>query len=369
MDPNEGLPEAAELGTIRPAFALILIGTNDWALPFRFRERITYVVDTALALGVIPVLSTMPDDLYGGGVFEPQVLANNQIIADVAHERDIPLLNYWRALQPLPNLGISSDGTHPSSSILEAGNFTDVGLLSGFNVRNLTAVQVLDKLLRVVVLNGSPDFVYRPLTAPTIQYVTSLYDTLLGRPPDPGGLNLWGEQLEQGASPQQVAQEIWQSAEHRALEVNQYYTSYLHRLPGAAEQAGWVQAFLAGASEEQVRAAILAAPEYQAAQAGSGDLVTGLYHDVLGRTPDAAGQAGWEQALQDGLDPRQVVLAFLQSPEGERRDIESFYQSFFQRPADPGGQQYWLDQLNQGHLALEGVGEAMLATEAFQAGP
>lgn len=45
------------------------------------------------------------------------------------------------------------------------------------------------------------------------------------------------------------------------------------------------------------------------------DYVTGLYRDLLGREPDAAGFACWVDALQDGASRESVREAFLQSEE------------------------------------------------------
>jgi lysophospholipase L1-like esterase len=368
LSPARGYPEASEMITIRPAFALIMLGTNDvdvdllsGGTPQEFQSRLMSVVNTAISLGVIPVLSTIPDILPQGPTVEATALEYNQIIADVASSLNVPLWNYWQALQTLPNKGISVDGVHPSSAPLGTGNFTDFGLLYGFNIRNLTAVEVLDKLKRVVIDNGAPDMLNLPLTAPTIQYVSSLYDTLLGRKPDAGGLNSWGELIENGLPRPNIVQSLWQSAEHRALQVSQYYSTYLHRTASAAEQAAWVNVFLAGASEAQVQVAFLASPEYQASHAGVSAFVAGLYNDVLGRAPDAAGQDTWTQALQTGLSLSQVALAFLTTPEAKLQVIDGYYQAFLNRPADAAGVAGWLGS----GLPVALIGEALLASDEY----
>jgi hypothetical protein len=152
-------PLQAELVTNRPTFALIMIGTNDIFLSSLtgFQDRLTTIVQQTTALGVIPVLSTLPDNAAIGGSFEPAVLATNQAIALVAATQDVPLWNYWAALQALPNLGLGSDGIHPTADPAGTGLFTTDGLQYGYNVRNLTAVQVLKKLLIDVEQNGTPD--------------------------------------------------------------------------------------------------------------------------------------------------------------------------------------------------------------------
>lgn len=44
-----------------------------------------------------------------------------------------------------------------------------------------------------------------------------------------------------------------------------------------------------------------------------------LYHDVLGREPDAPGFAGWTDAMHHGATPEAVVIGFANSPENVAR--------------------------------------------------
>jgi hypothetical protein len=73
----------------------------------------------------------------------------NGIIVRLAREYDVPLWDYWSALQALPNDGLSGDGVHPSyPSIAGAANFTPDNLQYGYTVRNLLALQALDAVWR-----------------------------------------------------------------------------------------------------------------------------------------------------------------------------------------------------------------------------
>jgi hypothetical protein len=90
----------------------------------------------------------------------PRVATYNQIIADVAAEKNVPLWNYWAQLQgsSMINYGMHSDGIHPSVyNGADGAVLTSTGLRYGYNQRNLGAIQVLDKLKTVVIDNGSPD--------------------------------------------------------------------------------------------------------------------------------------------------------------------------------------------------------------------
>jgi hypothetical protein len=152
-------PLSMEMASTHPSIALIMIGTNDAAGlvdPAVFRANLELIVDITASMGVIPVLSTIPDISIGAPLLEARVLAFNQVIADVASELEVPLWNYWLAMQSLPNRGLSADGVHPSSSPFGAGVLSDVGIQGGYNLRNLTALEVLASLEATVFGNTVP---------------------------------------------------------------------------------------------------------------------------------------------------------------------------------------------------------------------
>jgi hypothetical protein len=154
-----------EIQTIKPSIALVMYGTNDLQSPnnpTQFRTNLRTIVDTLVSDGVIPVLSTIPPrlDTVDGVAMGPRVATYNQIIADVAAEKNVPLWNYWAQLQgsSMINQGVSSDGIHPSVyNGADGAVLTSTGLRYGYNQRNLGAIQVLDKLKTVIIDNGSPD--------------------------------------------------------------------------------------------------------------------------------------------------------------------------------------------------------------------
>src|SRR5262249_22015372 len=135
---------------IHPALALVMVGTNDLlgGDVAGYRARLTALAQAALGRGVIPVLSTIPDSYYPE--LEQSVGPFNQAVADVADALGVPLWNYWKALQGLPHRGLGGDGIHPSTHPLGAGYFAGDGLSYGYNVRNATALEVLDTIERAV---------------------------------------------------------------------------------------------------------------------------------------------------------------------------------------------------------------------------
>lgn len=159
LDPNDAprdlcsvgeSPLVCEYRLTRPAVALIMFGTNDigWVESVDYEANLRQIVQISVDMGVIPVLSTIPDQLgtWGGA----RVGEFNDIIRRVAADYDVPLWDYWLAVQPLPDQGLGGDGVHPSYDprVGETAVFTPAGLRYGYNVRNLTALMVLDAVWR-----------------------------------------------------------------------------------------------------------------------------------------------------------------------------------------------------------------------------
>jgi hypothetical protein len=114
-----------------------------------YRANLDTIVQTSIDMGVIPVLSTIPENLWAPEL-SPRIAEFNGIIAGVASAHGVPLWNYWRAMEDLPNKGMSTDGYHPSvdPATGETAVFTADGLQYGFTMRNLTALMVLDAVWR-----------------------------------------------------------------------------------------------------------------------------------------------------------------------------------------------------------------------------
>jgi hypothetical protein len=65
------------------------------------------------------------------------------------------------------------------------------------------------------------------LLATDSAFIDGLYQNLLNRPAEVEGLCRWILLLLAGISRQQVATALWQSAERRAIEVDQFYATFL----------------------------------------------------------------------------------------------------------------------------------------------
>lgn len=134
--PDEG-PLACEYRTHRPSIAFIMIGSNDVWHQDSFDAQMRRAIEFSIENGVLPVLSTKADNLEGDGSI-------NLAIARLAQEYQIPLINYWAAVQPLPARGLQDDGVH----LTWAGNRFDdpQAMQKAWPWRNLTTLQMLDAI-------------------------------------------------------------------------------------------------------------------------------------------------------------------------------------------------------------------------------
>jgi len=118
-----------------------MLGTNDIWHQDRFEPQMRKIIEYSIDHGIIPILSTKADNGEGDGSI-------NAVIARLALEYQVPLLNYWLAVQPLPNNGLQEDGAHISWA---PNRFDDPRAMEkGWPVRNLTTLQTLDVVWRGV---------------------------------------------------------------------------------------------------------------------------------------------------------------------------------------------------------------------------
>jgi hypothetical protein len=130
----EESPLECELQLHRPSFAFVSLGTNQIWTPEVFQEELQVIVETCIEHGVVPILATKGDNLERDHRI-------NEIIASTAIAYDVPLWNFWLAIQSLPEQGLQPDGEHLTWA---ENNFSDPdAMLHAWPVRNLTALQLL----------------------------------------------------------------------------------------------------------------------------------------------------------------------------------------------------------------------------------
>ena len=139
-EPDEN-PMACEYRVHRPSFAFIALGTDDYkSTPEAFEQRMRTIVDYTISKGIVPILATKADDREGNHAF-------NRIVARLAYEYDVPLWNFWLAVQPLAKHGVLNDQGHLTWADPNHLEYT-YSMQVAVPVRNVTALQTLTAVWR-----------------------------------------------------------------------------------------------------------------------------------------------------------------------------------------------------------------------------
>lgn len=140
-EPNEN-SLACEVRVYNPSVAIVSLEEN-WnsRTADQYEEYLRTIIEYLIGEGVLPILATKADNLEGDNSI-------NQTIVRLAGEYEIPVWNFWLAVQPLPNHGLEKDGFH----LTLAGPYFDdrTHMKSGWPWRNLTALQALNAVMLAV---------------------------------------------------------------------------------------------------------------------------------------------------------------------------------------------------------------------------
>jgi hypothetical protein len=197
-------------------------------------------------------------------------------------------------------------------------------------------------------------------------FVTGLYHDLLNRPPETAGLNFWVAKITGGESNHDVAQEIWQSAEHRGIEVDNFYLGLLHRPAEPAGRAFWTNQLLNGkVNEQRLEFDFVTSGEYLSTHSTAAAYVEGLYVDLLGRAPSFSEEAAWIVQL-NSFGAGVVANAIGGSAEANVLVVTNDYLTYLGRTPDKAGLAYWVNQLLAGK-GTESVAENILGSAEYAA--
>lgn len=160
-------PIEDEVAAIKPAFAVVMLGTNDTYETgvTSFERNLGLVVDALVKEKVAPVLTTIPQrtDTAVAAALLPEM---NAIIRVVAEHRAVPLIDLAKALEPLDGFGLAGDGIHLQVYSMGGAHgcwLTPEGLTEGMNQRNLLTLQGLDRLRKFVLDKATPETAPPPI--------------------------------------------------------------------------------------------------------------------------------------------------------------------------------------------------------------
>jgi hypothetical protein len=175
-------------------------------------------------------------------------------------------------------------------------------------------------------------------------------------------------------------------------DTNEAYTQRLYEgLLGRAGDSGGLtnndQALTNGSNQTDLANGFLNSAEYQSLHGASDSMtdsqfVTSLYQGFLGRAPDPGGLAAYTAALGQGMTRAQAVVSIAQSAESKTylapdtanvwvqntngALVNDMFKTGLNRDADPSGLQTWTQQLQLG-LGAAGLANQIASSAEFQA--
>jgi hypothetical protein len=147
---------------------------------------------------------------------------------------------------------------------------------------------------------------------PSQQFVTQVFQSLLGRNPDQNSLTTLATFLDQGAINQyQFILAVEQSPEYLGRAVNQMYRSVLGRAADPSGQQAGTLFLEAGGTPDGLKALLYGSPEfYQKAGRNDPAFLAALFGDVTGQSLDTAMFNALDGLLNSGT-PRAAVARML----------------------------------------------------------
>ena len=151
-------PLREEIRAVRPAFAVVMMGTNEvhGGGVGNYRHNLRRLVQSVLGEGVVPIVSTIPPRGDSADL-DAVVRRMNGVVREIAEAEQVPLVDYEGELRRLPKLGLGPDGIHPLPRPGRACALSGEALLYGLNVRNLITLEALDRARRFLFDSARPE--------------------------------------------------------------------------------------------------------------------------------------------------------------------------------------------------------------------
>lgn len=156
-------------------------------------------------------------------------------------------------------------------------------------------------------------------------FVELIYSNVLGRDPDGNGFEFWVNELESGTRTRSQVMIGFSESDEFVLDqsvqpdrIRRLYRAYFLR---DADQGGleyWIDQHVAGMSLAQISARFERSPEFvdEYGELNDPAFVQQVYTNVLGRSPDRAGEDFWVEQLRAGaIDRGRLMTEFSESDE------------------------------------------------------
>lgn len=187
---------------------------------------------------------------------------------------------------------------------------------------------------------GDPAAGSIPVLPKSSAFIFQVYAALLGRPASRAETAFWGSRVDAGSAASAVAPIVY-SNEYLSAVVGSGYAP-LGRAPDAPGRAFWLDQLQHGLTAEGMAVGVLSSREFYAKASGtSSGFVAALYPAIFGRPADPGGQAYWTQQLDQGVPRFVVAFQLIHSAEHSDQLVTLVYRQVFGRAVDPGAAAYW----------------------------
>lgn len=166
------------------------------------------------------------------------------------------------------------------------------------------------------------------------EFVDAIYQNVLGRPGDVDGARFWLDAIDSGRITRvQMLLAVSDSPENISAtgtsapipsdeaQILRLYQAAFGRSPDAEGLTFWLDAYRGGQSLESIAGDFTRSDEWTqrfGSNPAPSSLISSLYLNVLGRSPDAAGEQFWVDQL-DTRSTASVLVSFSESPENVKR--------------------------------------------------
>jgi len=274
------------------------------------------------------VLKRTPD--ASGLAFWTQAAKNGMSLADI--KSSIAASQEGTATTAVNNLYTNYTGTAPTATQL---NDAKTQLSSGKTVDDVTK-----------------SLLATPTTKTSIEkLITQMYDDRLGRVPDANGLSFWSSKVLNGQMTlADVAKQIGTSSEgSTAASVANIFQQYTGKLPTPQELADAQALLRSGKTIDDVTKNLAANVANKPAVE---KLVSQIYTDRLGHSPDASGLAFWTSKITAGTmtlaDVAKQIGGSTESTAFQNDPVIKLYQQYVGRTPSLAESDFWRTQLSKG---------------------
>ena len=228
-------------------------------------------------------------------------------------------------------------------------------------------------------------------------YVERLYSIVLGRQPDPNGIDYWENRMKNGTTAADCAAGFFNSDEFRSKQLSDeeyvlvLYRAILGREADPTGLEGWTSSLKDGYPRARVLQGFISSDEFKGICSRYGvtpgnynltdlldihyveaQFVKRAYSLILGRTADETGLRDWVGKISSGkISASQMVRGFILSDEYRGKNttsdeyVEMLYNVILSRTSDPTGKQGWVELIDRKHVTRDYVLKGFVDSDEF----